>query len=107
MKKKNNTARFRKIVQDVILKYADLRPSHGDIRLEPIFDETNDRYVLMQTGWDQGHRVRGNLIFISLQDEEVHIEYDGIEHGVTDDLIRNGIPEDRIVLSYMPELKTA
>lgn len=61
----------------------------------------------MQTGWDQGHRVRGNLIFISLQDEEVHIEYDGIEQSIADDLIRSGIPEDRIVLSYMPELKAA
>ncbi len=103
----DNTERFRKIVQDIILKYADLRPSHGDIRLEPIFDETNDRYVLMQTGWDRGHRVRGNLIYILLQGGKVHIEYDGIEYGVTDDLIRNGIPENQIILSYMPELKTA
>jgi hypothetical protein len=107
LRRGDNNAQFRKIVQDVVLKYAGLRPSHGDIRLEPIFDEKNDRYVLMQTGWDRGHRVRGNLIYISLQDGEVHIEYDGIEHGVTDDLVRNGIPEDRIILSYMPELKTA
>lgn len=103
----DNTERCRKIIQDVILKYAGLRPSHGDIRLDPIFDETNDRYVLMQTGWDRGHRVRGNLIYISLRAGKVYIEYDGIEQSITDDLIRSGIPEDRIVLSYLPELKTA
>lgn len=103
----DNTERCRKIIQDVILKYASLRPSHGDIRLDPIFDETNDRYVLMQTGWDRGHRVRGNLIYISLRNGKVYIEYDGIEQSIADDLIRSGIPEDRIVLSYLPELKTA
>ncbi|MCI5158602.1 MAG: XisI protein [Candidatus Electrothrix sp. AUS1_2] len=107
MKNNDSIGQWRKIIQDVILKYAGLLPSHGDIRLDPIFDETNDRYVLMQTGWDQGHRVRGNLIYISLQDGKVHIEYDGMEQGVTDDLVRNGIPENQIILSYMPELKTA
>ncbi len=103
----DNTVKYRKIIKDVILRYACLRPSHGNIRLDPIFDETNDRYVLMQTGWDQGRRVRGNLIYIALHDGKIYIEYDGIEHGVADDLIRGGIPEDHILLSYIAELKTA
>jgi hypothetical protein len=30
----------------------------------------------------------------------VYIEYDGIEHGITDDLISQGIPEERIVLAF-------
>jgi len=102
----DSTAKYRKIIKDVILKYARLRPSHGNIRLDPIFDEKNDRYVLMQTGWDRRGRVRGNLIYITL-DEKIYIEYDGIEHGIFDDLIRSDVPEDQIVLSYMAELKVA
>ncbi len=58
----------------------------------------------MQTGWDGGRRVRGNLIYITGQDGKVHIEYDGIEHGITDDLVRGGIPEDQIVLAYMTDI---
>ncbi len=46
----DNTAIYRKMIKDVILKYASLRPPHGNIRLDPIFDEANDRHVLMQTG---------------------------------------------------------
>lgn len=100
-------SRYRKIIKDVILKYACFRPSHGNIRLDPIFDEANDRYVLMQTGWDRGRRVSGNLIYIVLHEGKVFIEYDGIEHGIADDLISEGIPEDQIVLPYMAALKTA
>jgi len=37
----------------VILKYAQFRPSHGSIRLDPVFDEKQDRYLLMQVGWDR------------------------------------------------------
>ena len=103
----DNTTKYRKIVKDVILKYACLRPSHGNIRLDPIFDKKNDRYVLMQTGWDRRGRVRGNLIYITLLDGKIYIEYDGIEHGIFDDLIKRGVSEDEIVLSYMAELKIA
>ncbi|MEZ4662352.1 MAG: element excision factor XisH family protein [Caldilineaceae bacterium] len=33
-----------------------LRPSHGAIRLDTVFDEQQDHYALMQSGWDRGAR---------------------------------------------------
>ncbi len=100
----DKTVDYREVVKQTVLRYARLRPSHGNIRLDPIFDETNDRYGLMQTGWDRGRRVRGNLIYITLREGKVYVEYDGIEHGITDDLIRGGIPEQQIVLPYMTDI---
>lgn len=92
---------YRDIVKQVILGYAKLKPSHGDIRLEPVFDETRDRYALMQVGWDRGRRVRGNLIYVTLQDGKVYIEYDGMERSITEDLTIQGIPENQIVLAFL------
>jgi hypothetical protein len=62
----NNATTYREIVKQVIWKYAQLKPSHGEIRLDPVFDETRDRYALMQVGWDRGRRIRGNLIYITI-----------------------------------------
>ncbi|MFM2428945.1 MAG: hypothetical protein RLZZ511_158 [Cyanobacteriota bacterium] len=45
-----DTTTLRTAVKQVINHYAALKPSHGDIRLETIFDETHDRYALMQIG---------------------------------------------------------
>lgn len=95
--------RHRKIVKQVIETYAQLRPSHGDIRLDVLFDEERDRYALMQVGWDQGRRIRGNLIYITLDSDRVYIEYDGLEHGIIEDLIARGIAKERIVLTYLPK----
>lgn len=95
--------KHRDIIKQTLLRYARLRPSHGNIRLDPVFDDKNDRYALMQTGWDRGRRVRGNLVYVLLHEDKVHIEYDGIGYGITDDLVRGGIPEDQIVLSYLNE----
>lgn len=57
----------------------------------------------MQVGWDRGHRVRGNLILLIVQDDKVWVEYDGMEKGITQDLIQSGIPPERIFLSFASE----
>lgn len=94
-------ASYREIVRDVITKYARLQPSHGAIRLDTVFDEQQGHYALMQSGWDSGVRVRGNLIYVTLHDDKVYIEYDGIECGIKDELVRRGIPEEQIVLAFL------
>jgi XisI protein len=91
---------YRNIIKQIILSYAQLRPSHGDIRLDPVFDEANDRYALMQVGWDKQRRVRGNLIYVTIENDRVFIEYDGTETGITDELVAAGIPRDSIVLAF-------
>ena len=101
---------YRTIVKQVVQKYARFKPSHGDIRLDVVFDDVRGHYALMQTGWDgssRNRRVRGNLIYITLREDEVWIEYDGIEQGVTDDLIAAGIPAEKIVLAFLPDRQTA
>jgi len=94
---------YQEIVKTVISNYAKLRPSHGNIRLEEVFDETRDRYALMQVGWDRGQRIRGNLIYIVIEKSKILIEYDGMECGITQDLIGQGIPERDIILNFLPE----
>jgi hypothetical protein len=100
----DTAATYRDIVKQTILNVARLRPSHGEIRLDTIFDEAQDRYGLMQVGWDRGRRVRGNLLYIVLRDGKVYVEYDGIGHGVIDELLARGILEEHIVLAYLPEM---
>lgn len=45
--------------------------------------------------------MRGNLIYIVLQAGKVVVEYDGIERGITEDLIANGVAEQDIVLAFL------
>jgi ribosomal protein S4E len=93
----------REIVKQVILKYVQFRPSHGQIRLDTVFDETQDRYLLMQVGWDNKRRISGDIIYITLHDGKVYLEYDGIEHGIYEDLVNQGIEEERIILAFQSE----
>lgn len=103
----DTTTRNRDIVKQVIQQYSQFKPSHGDIRLDTVFDDTQNRYALMQVGWDKGQRVRGNLIYVTLREGKVWVEYDGMEQGITQDLINLGIPPEQIVLAFLPDLQTA
>ena len=102
----DTTATDRDIVKQVISRYAQFVPSHGNIRLDTVFDDEQGHYALMQVGWDRGHRVRGNLIYVIVQSDQVQIEYDGIEQGITKDLIKSGISPEKLVLAYSTDHKT-
>jgi hypothetical protein len=92
--------KYREIVKNTILKYAQFRPSHGNIELHPVFDEQRDHYALMQVGWDRGKRIRGNLIYLTIKNEQIYLEYDGIEQGITPDLISQGVDNKDLILSF-------
>ncbi|MGB3294583.1 MAG: element excision factor XisI family protein [Phormidesmis sp.] len=99
----DSTTQLSNAVKELISQYAQLKPSHGDIRLDAVFDDEHKRYALMQVGWDRERRVRGNLICITLQDDRVIIEYDGMECGIVQGLVASGIAAERITLAYQFE----
>ncbi|TXH70795.1 MAG: XisI protein [Thiothrix sp.] len=98
---------YQQAVKNVISLYAKFRPSHGNIRLDTVFDDVQGHYALMQVGWDRGRRIRGNLVYMVLENEKVIVEYDGIEHGISADLIAQGVAEQDIVLAFLSEPNVA
>lgn len=98
----NELAEYRRIIRDLITAYAKFVPARGDVQIETIFDETNDHYELMYAGWNGSHRVHGSVLHLDIRNEKVWIQYDGTEEGVAEELVKAGIPRDRIVLAFKP-----
>lgn len=97
---------YRKIVQETLQKYVDLKYAYGDIHNEALFDPTADRYMVVSVGWEGMKRVHGCLIHIDIVQDKVWIQRDGTEDGVADELVEGGIPKDHIVLGYKePEIR--
>jgi hypothetical protein len=93
---------YRQIIENVLIEYTTIPYAYGDIQTEAIFDRKNDRYVLMNVGWDSGKRVHGSLVHIDIINGKVWIQRDGTEHGVAKELVKAGIPKDHIVLGFRP-----
>lgn len=93
---------YRKVIRELIETYAQYRPSLGDVQIEVVFDEANDHYELVYAGWTGPYRIHGSVLHIDIRNEKIRIQHDGTEDGVAEELVKNGIPRDRIVLEYKP-----
>lgn len=91
---------YRAIIENVLAAYARIPYAYGDIVTETVFDRTNDRYLLVNVGWDGDRRVHGCLLHLDLTDGKVWIQRDGTEDGIAGELELAGIPKDHIVLGF-------
>lgn len=98
----DRVAKYRQIIKELVRRYAQIKPAYGNIEIETIFDESNDHYELMYTGWDEHRRVHGSILHIDIRDNKVWIQYDGIEGGIAEELVEAGIPREMVVLGFQP-----
>ncbi len=92
----------RDVIEKVLKDYADFLRSDEQVQLELVFDRERDRYLLVETGWQNGYRIYGTLLHIDMIDHKLWIQHDGTEEGVALDLVAAGIPKEQIVLGFRP-----
>lgn len=93
---------YRKLIREIIQSYAQYKPSRGDVQIEVIFDEANDHYELMYSGWNGPYRIHGSVVHIDIRNEKIWIQHDGTEEGIANDLVKAGVPHEQIVLAFKP-----
>jgi hypothetical protein len=88
------------VVEKVLQDYADFLGSDDQIQVELVFDRERGRYLLVETGWQNGYRIYGTLLHIDLIDDKLWIQHDGTEEGIAGELVAAGIPKEHIVLGF-------
>jgi hypothetical protein len=96
------TYKYRQIIEKILQEYSDFLDNDRQVQVELILDEKRDRYLLVETGWQNGYRIYGTLLHIDLIDEKIWIQHDGTEDGIADELVTAGIPKKQIVLAFKP-----
>lgn len=92
---------YRRIIREILAPISQRRYAGLMIANEAVFDETNDRYLIMSVGWE-GHirRIHHCLIHLDIIDGKVWIQRDGTEDGIAYDLEDAVIPKSDIVLAF-------
>lgn len=93
---------YRNVVEKVLKDYADFLGSDDQILVELVFDRESDRYLLVETGWQNGYRIYGTLLHIDIINNKLWIQHDGTEEGVANELVAAGISKGNIVLGFKP-----
>lgn len=91
---------YQKIIEKVISDYADFLGDDDGVQIELVFDKLRDRYLLVETGWENGRRIYGTLLHIDIINDKIWIQQDGTEAGIANELVALGVPKNRIVLGF-------
>ena len=90
----------RRLIERILGDYARIPYSHGEFRLQTVFDRDQDHYLLMIVGWDGIHREHGCLVHVDIIDGKFWIQRDGTEYSIAQELLDAGVPKSRIVLAF-------
>jgi XisI protein len=93
---------YRQTIEAVLKKYSEIPYSCGDVAQYLIIDKDRNHFMLFDVGWQQKRRVHGCVTHVQILDDKIWIQRDGIEDGITDELVEAGIPKDMIVLGFQP-----
>lgn len=91
---------YQEIIEKVLSDYANFLGDDERVQNELVFDRTRDRYLLVETGWENGRRTYGTLLHLDIINGKIWIQQDGTEQGIANELVALGVPKDRIVLGF-------
>jgi hypothetical protein len=104
---------------DKLTRYADLVKNHINYYVEicrnqpvpgredlAVFDDERGHYQWLSLGWDKGERAFHVHLYVRLCDGKIYVEEDWTEDGIANELLRQGVPREDIVLAFhAPEVR--
>ncbi len=93
---------WREILEKILQYYAALPYRYGEVATYVVVSGDLNHYMLMNEGWEDGCRVHGCVVHAEIRNEKIWIHYDGIEDGITSELVAAGVTKEHIVLAFHP-----
>ena len=97
-----NLEEYPKIIQSVLEHYANIPFHYGTVKNSVVIDQNQEHFMLIISGWEEKKRIHGCITHVQIIDDKIWIQRDGIEDGITDELVAAGIPKTQIVLAFHP-----
>jgi hypothetical protein len=95
-----NKSDLKQIIIKVLQDYIEFLGNDPESDLQLIIDEKGDHYLIIEIGWHKNQRIYGSLIHIDIIKEKIWIQQDGMEEGVANELVKQGISPQQIVLAF-------
>ena len=95
-------AKYRQNIKKVLTEYHDWVSGSANLEQESclVFDETHDHYFWLLMGWEGKKKIRNIQVHIRLKNNKIYIEEDWTEEGIANELLREDVPKEDIVLAF-------
>jgi len=93
---------YIEIVKNLLQEYANLFSEDDEHPLRPLFDDTRQSYLILDSNWYGHEYIHHTPIHIDIIKDKIWIQYDDTEEGIATDLLESGISAQEIVLGFRP-----
>jgi XisI protein len=98
--------RYRNILHQLLSKNALLMNKPERITSTVIVSEDHNHFMVINEGWEGKRRIHSLVFHAEIRSGKLWVHHDGIDRGITEDLVAAGIPKDDIVLAFhSPEIR--
>ncbi|MBW4687463.1 MAG: XisI protein [Komarekiella atlantica HA4396-MV6] len=91
---------YRQCIQNLLSKYVATPMANGEIESQTVFDLQQDRYQVMNVGWDGNRRVHGCVLHLDIKDGKIWVQHNTTELRIAHELVAMGVPKEDIVLGF-------
>ncbi|MBD2412963.1 XisI protein [Nostoc calcicola FACHB-389] len=91
---------YRQCIQNLLSNYAAIPIANGEIESQTVFDLQQDRYQVMNVGWDGNRRVYGCALHLDIKDGKIWVQQNTTELRIAHELVAMGIPKEDIILGF-------
>ncbi len=93
---------YRQIIQGILHEKAQIKPVGGEIEVETVFDQKNDRYLLVHLGWNDQQRIYSCVLHLEIREQKIWIQNNQTDQSIAEELIEKGVPKTNIILGLQP-----
>ncbi len=91
---------YRQWIQALLTEYVATPISNSAIETQTIFDTQQDRYQVVNVGWNGNRRVQGCVLHLDIKDGKIWVEHNTTEMRVAHELVAMGVPKEDIILGF-------
>jgi hypothetical protein len=93
---------YRELIKQILTEYDKIANRSSKKKYETclIFDEIHDHYLWMSVDWVNQKRINNTHVHIRIKNDKIYIEEDWTEEGIANELLREGVPKEDIVLAF-------
>ncbi|MFN6540864.1 MAG: XisI protein [Nostoc sp. EkiNYC01] len=91
---------YRHCIQNLLSNYAAIPIANGEIESQTVFDLQQDRYQVMNVGWDGNRRVHGCALHLDIKDGKIWVQQNTTELRIAHELVAMGISKEDIILGF-------
>ncbi len=93
---------YQTLIKKILTEYEKISSQVPDPDIDEVlmFDDSRNQYLWFNVGWKNGRRVKAISVYVRLKNNKIWIEEDWTEEGIANELLREGVPKEDIVLAF-------